>query len=81
MAALTIDDLRRIFKTVAGADETVDLDGDIIDANFADLGYDSIALLEAVGQIGRDYGIFLDEDALGEVHTFRGLLDLVGADA
>ncbi len=81
MANLTIDNLRQIFKTVAGADETVNLDGDILDVEFAELGYDSIAVLEAVGQIQRDYGIVLDEDALAEATTFRGLLELAGAHA
>ena len=79
MATITIDDLRRIFEDVAGADEGVNLDGDIIDTEFAELGYDSIAVLEAVGQIRRDYGILVDEDALAEVHTPRSLLELLHA--
>jgi acyl carrier protein len=79
MAQLTIDNLRQVFKAVAGADETVNLDGDIIHAEFAEIGYDSIAVLEAAGQIQRDYGIVLDEDALGEARTFHDLLELVNA--
>jgi minimal PKS acyl carrier protein len=76
---LTIDDLRRIFEAVAGADESVDLDGDIIDVEFAELGYDSIAVLEVVGHIRRQYGISLDEDDLAEANTPRGLLALLHA--
>ena len=79
MSTITIDDLRRIFEAVAGADEAVNLNGDIMDTEFAELGYDSIALLEVVGQIRRDYGISVDEDALAEVNTPRGLLDLLHA--
>lgn len=79
MEYLTLHDLRRIFTTLAGVDESVNLDGDILDTEFADLGYDSIAVLEAVGQIQRECGIEFDEDALSEVHTFRGLLELAAA--
>lgn len=79
MVTLTLDDLRRIFEDVAGADESVNLDGEIIDMEFAELGYDSIAVLEVVGHIRRQYGISLEEDALADVHTPRSLLDLLHA--
>jgi minimal PKS acyl carrier protein len=77
MTNLTIDDLRRIFETVAGADEDINLDGDITDTEFAELGYDSIAVLEVVAEIRREFGVSLDEDALEDVHTPRSLLELL----
>lgn len=76
MVTLTLDDLLRIFEAVAGADESVNLDGDIIDIEFTELGYDSIAVLEVVGHVRRQYGISVEEDALADVHTPGGLLDL-----
>lgn len=63
--------------SVAGADEAADLDGDILDQEFGDLGYDSIAVLEAVGKVQRDRGFVLDEDALSDVRTFGELLELI----
>ncbi len=75
----TLDDLRRILLEAAGADENVDLDGDIQDTTFEVLGYESIALLETGGRIEREYGIVLDDDDLGDDITPRDLLDIVNA--
>ncbi|MDT6987482.1 phosphopantetheine-binding protein [Streptomyces lusitanus] len=75
----TLEDLRRILLEAAGADENVDLDGDILDTVFAVLGYESIALLETGGRIEREYGIVLDDDDLSEDLTPRDLIDAVNA--
>ncbi|RBQ19183.1 acyl carrier protein [Spongiactinospora rosea] len=73
----TLDDLKTVLRQAAGTDESVDLDGDIIDTSFDDLGYESLALLETAGRIERHHGISLDEDALGAAQTPRELIDLV----
>ncbi|AKH85793.1 actinorhodin polyketide synthase acyl carrier protein [Streptomyces sp. CNQ-509] len=73
----TLDDLKRVLLQAAGADESTDLDGDILDATFEVLGYESLALLETAGQIEREYGISLDDDALADDLTPRTLIDLV----
>ncbi|MFJ6539432.1 MULTISPECIES: acyl carrier protein [unclassified Streptomyces] len=75
----TLSDLRTILLEAAGTDETVDLDGDILDLDFQDLGYESLALLETAGRIERTYGISLDEEALADARTPRLLVDLVNA--
>ncbi|MEU0203935.1 MULTISPECIES: acyl carrier protein [unclassified Streptomyces] len=75
----TLDDLRRILTEGAGADESVDLDGDILDVPFESLGYESLALLETGSRIEREYGINLDEEALAVVNTPRALLSSVNA--
>ncbi|MFE1291408.1 acyl carrier protein [Streptomyces sp. NPDC058751] len=75
----TLDDLRRILTEGAGADETVDLDGDILDLGFGDLGYESLALLETGSRIEREYGITLDDDELTDGATPRRLIDAVNA--
>jgi len=74
---LTINQLRTILRESAGELEGVDLDGDIEDAEFDDLGYDSICLLEAGGRIERDCGVKLDDDLITSVKTPRALLDAV----
>ncbi|GAB2786435.1 acyl carrier protein [Streptomyces daliensis] len=74
----TLDDLRRILRE--GAGETVDLDGDILDTGFEELGYESLALLETGGRIEREYGITLDDAALTDAVTPRALIEVVNAD-
>ncbi|MFF7888958.1 acyl carrier protein [Streptomyces sp. NPDC007896] len=73
----TLDDLRRILLEAAGVDESVDLTGDIVDTEFQALGYESLALLETGGRIEREFGISLDDSALTDAVTPRGLIDIV----
>ncbi|MHC0431218.1 acyl carrier protein [Streptomyces sp. O3] len=75
----TLDDLKRILLAAAGADENVDLDGDILDTDFEELSYESLAILETCGRIERDYGISLDDTVVTEARTPRALLELVNA--
>ncbi|MGP4003262.1 acyl carrier protein [Streptomyces sp. 8N706] len=74
--ALTLEDLTRIMRECAGEDESVNLEGDILDVPFADLGYDSLALLEAAGAVERKLGVKLSDDAVGEAGTPRLFLAL-----
>jgi act minimal PKS acyl carrier protein len=76
-ARLSLDDLKRILLEAAGADEGIDLSGDVLEVAFEDLGYDSLALLEAGSRIEREYGVKLDDDALAEAHTPGALINLV----
>ncbi|MFC9700745.1 MULTISPECIES: acyl carrier protein [Streptomyces] len=82
MARLTLDTLLQILRESAGEEEGVDLGGDILDTPFVELGYDSLALLQATGRIERDLGVSLPDDVVAEAETPALLLDLVnGADA
>ncbi|MER7670880.1 acyl carrier protein [Kitasatospora sp. NPDC058162] len=73
----TLEDLKRILREGAGADEAVDLDGDILDTDFFSLGYESLALLETTGRIEREFDISLEDDALTGDRTPRGLIGAV----
>lgn len=73
----TIDDLKRILLEGAGAAESVDLDSDILDTEFEQLGYESLALLETSSRIEREYGITLTDSILADATTPRVLLDVV----
>lgn len=75
----TLEKLLPILLEGSGADDQVDLGGDIIDTEFTALGYESLAMLETAGRIEREYGISLDEEALAEALTPRALIDLVNA--
>lgn len=79
MTDFTIEDVRRILRDVAGADERVDLDADIAATSFADLGYDSLALLEATARLQRELSIRLPDDAVLAVSTPGQLVDLVSS--
>ncbi|MFI9306189.1 acyl carrier protein [Streptomyces triculaminicus] len=77
--SFTLEDLKRILREGAGADEGVDLDGDILDTEFETLGYESLALLETGGRIERELGITLDDDTLTDARTPRALIEAVNA--
>ncbi|MGW5052775.1 acyl carrier protein [Actinokineospora sp. NPDC004072] len=79
MTEMTLAELTRLLRECAGADDAVDLDGDILDVPFDDLGYDSLALFNTAGRIERDHAIRLPDDLVGEVSTPRELLDVVNA--
>jgi act minimal PKS acyl carrier protein len=72
-----LEDLKRILVESAGADETVDLDGDILDRSFDELGYESLALLETGRLIERALGITLPDSVLTDSETPRVLIGAV----
>ncbi|MEU8258909.1 acyl carrier protein [Micromonospora inaquosa] len=76
---LTLTDLMQILREVAGADEGVDLNADVLDTSFQDLGYDSLALLEAGSRIEREYAVRLDDSTMTDATTPRALLDVINA--
>ncbi|MER7770495.1 acyl carrier protein [Kitasatospora sp. NPDC096140] len=66
-------------RTHAGESEEGALDGDIVDVLFTHLGYDSVALMEVLGQIKYQYGIDLAEDAVTALRTPRAVIEMVNA--
>ena len=73
----TVTDLRRLLRKAAG--EEMGSDATILDATFENLGFESLALLETSALIQREFGVRLDESALDETLTPRGLIDSVNA--
>ena len=73
----TLDRLRGMLRTVAGDEENANLDADILDMCFEDLGYDSIAMLEASRCIELEYGIVLADSTVTDAETPRALLAIV----
>jgi act minimal PKS acyl carrier protein len=78
-ATVTLADLTRMLRESAGEEEGVDLDGDVIDTPFIELGYDSLALLQVIGEIQRDYGISIPDDAVVDAETPGALLALINS--
>ncbi|MCX5151558.1 acyl carrier protein [Streptomyces sp. NPDC048550] len=77
MERLELDDLKRILRECAGEDEGIDLDGDVLDLNWFELGYDSLAVLQTTGYIEREYDIRLDEEGIDDADTPRRYLAMV----
>lgn len=75
--AMTADDLARILRESAGADGDSGLDAAGLDLTFEDLGYDSIALLETVNAIEREYGLACDDGLASKDSTPRELIDAI----
>jgi act minimal PKS acyl carrier protein len=61
----------------ASMGEAVDLDGDIADVPFAELGYDSLAVLELAGQVKRKYQVTIADDAMLELPTPQTVVEFV----
>lgn len=76
---LTIEDLRKIMRECAGEDDSISLEGDILDTPFMDLGYDSLALLETAALIKRQYGVTVSDDDLHGIDTPRAFLEKVNS--
>lgn len=77
MSELRLTDLVTILRECAGEDETSNLDGEILDAEFGELGYDSIAMLETASRIQIRYGVVLSDEEVAEATSPRVLLHLV----
>ncbi|GAB3483340.1 acyl carrier protein [Nocardiopsis coralliicola] len=76
---LSLEELKAVLKAAAGEAEGVDLSGDITEVSFADLGYDSLAILETGSRIEKRFHIDLEEDDLVAAETPGELLKLVNA--
>jgi act minimal PKS acyl carrier protein len=66
MPQFTVDELKRAMLTAVGEDESIDLERDILDVPMADLGFDSLALMDVADILGREYGIEIPEDQIEE---------------
>jgi act minimal PKS acyl carrier protein len=75
MSEFTMDDLRRVMQEAAG--ENRHLEGDVLDQPFTELGYDSLALLEAAARVERSLGVQIGDDDIAGVGTPRDFIQLV----
>ncbi|WP_205789381.1 MULTISPECIES: acyl carrier protein [unclassified Micromonospora] len=64
-------------RRAAGDDDGLDLDGDIAETTLADLGYDSISIVEMTLLIERELKISLPEDRANKDTTPREFVELV----
>jgi act minimal PKS acyl carrier protein len=69
MPTFTLDDLRAIMRRAAGAEDASRLDDDSADTPFADLGYDSLAVLDVAARIQEDFRVRLSDDIVDRFVT------------
>lgn len=74
---LTVNELKELLSSAAGVPEGIDLEGDILDTSFEQLGYDSLALLETASRIERMYSVQLADTLIIDAETPRLLLSAV----
>jgi minimal PKS acyl carrier protein len=77
MDKFTMADLVRVMRAAAGEDEAINLDGDILEVSFADLGYDSLAVMETASRVEREYGVSLPEETMATIETPKEFVELV----
>ena len=77
MDDFTLNDLLAILRA-SGGDVPPDRAGDeLMDVPLADLGYDSLAVLDAFGRISRRFGVALSDDVVTELRTSRAVIEYV----
>lgn len=81
MARMTPDSLAELLRKAAGEGEgNFALNSDNLEAPFADLGYDSLAMLEVTGMVEREYQVNLSDDTVHQAETPQQFLDLVNSE-
>ncbi|MFD7229170.1 acyl carrier protein [Streptomyces sp. NPDC059881] len=72
MSELTLPVLIDIMRECAGEDEAVTAEGgDIGDVELENLGYDSLALMEAAGRVKRQFNAELSDVVFAEIRTLN----------
>ena len=77
MPEFTQRDLTRLIRATVGVDESVDLEGDILDTPFVELGYDSLAVLEVTSRIEKEFPVSIPDEMVAELETPRQVIDYV----
>ncbi|MGW0520102.1 acyl carrier protein [Crossiella sp. NPDC003009] len=69
MRDLTLEQLQQIMREVAGPSESAGSTADIGDTPFAELGYDSLVVLETATRVGRRTGVTIPDDVVFTLGT------------
>ena len=78
MSEFTLQDLRRILETSSGVVDDIDwTDDGTVQTPFSELGYDSLALLEAAARVQQEYGIEMPDDPVLKMSTPAAALDYI----
>ena len=79
LRSFALDDIREVMRACAGVGESVDLDRDIGDVTFQDLGYDSLAVLEIAAKLQNRLDVVIPDNAVENLLTPRLVIEHVNA--
>ncbi|EGX60531.1 phosphopantetheine-binding protein [Streptomyces zinciresistens K42] len=74
---LTAERLFGILRECAGEEESVTGREGVLDADFTELGYDSLALLETAARVSQECRVEIPEEELADVRTPAAFLAAV----
>jgi acyl carrier protein len=77
MSQFTLDDLLSIMRSSVGVEDAAVPDKDVADVEFADLGLDSLAVLELAGEVQRRYGVVMSDDVVVEMPSLGAAVDYI----
>lgn len=75
MPKYTLEDFRTTLRDCTGLEDHSDLEGDIIDTEFTDLGFDSLLVYEIATRLQDEYKVTIPDDAIDDLKTPRGFID------
>ncbi|MEU5306875.1 acyl carrier protein [Streptomyces noursei] len=79
MPEFTVQDLHSILRDCAGEHGVASLHEKNLGASFEELGCDSLAVLNMVVRIERDFGVVLPDHVISEARTPSALIRTVNA--
>lgn len=79
MQQFTVDHLQEALCAALGIEAAAVLHGDVLDRPFAELGYDSLALLELCGYVHRTFGVPMPDEAPQHMPTPQAALRYINA--
>jgi minimal PKS acyl carrier protein len=74
MREFTLSDLKKIMEETGGPD---DLNGEVCETRFEELGYDSLAVLEIAARIGQDFSVYLPDDVVRQLTSPSATVSVV----
>lgn len=77
MAIFTLANLVGYIRRAAGEDGVLELSDHNAETTFAELGYDSLAMMELTSLVERELGVSLPEEKTDKESTPQGFVDLV----
>jgi len=79
MTTFGLEDLKRLLTSDSNTSDGSEITESSLTDEFTELGYDSLALLELVSKVEREFGIKLPDDALENMLTPKSTVDYISA--
>ena len=77
MTTFGLDDLRKIMEQVSDEDDELNLDGDIAEQPFDELGLDSLGVLDLMTRIQQDWHVAVPDEVISTARVPQDVVDFV----